>query len=137
MTKSRAGGQAGDGGRLSPPHVLTLTGELDVHDLRGFSATMAALDPTANVVLDVSMVQFVDTTILAALLHQMRTQRNAGGNLVLAGPCPAVLRLLQLTELDSLIPIAVTVDEGFELLAEQHAVTGRAWRPYRSDRSTG
>jgi anti-sigma B factor antagonist len=60
---------------------------------------------TANLVVDLTRVNFIDSSGLAALVHAMRSCREWGGNLCLASPQRPVRMILELTRLDKAIDI--------------------------------
>ncbi|MCD0480900.1 STAS domain-containing protein [Streptacidiphilus sp. ASG 303] len=57
-------------------------------------------------VLEMSGVRFVDSYGLAALLRVRHTLVNAGGGLVLAAPAPSVTRMLEITRMQHVFPVA-------------------------------
>lgn len=64
---------------------------------------------SSRLVVDLSGVEFVDSSGLAALLAVIKTSRRRGGDLVLASPRPRVLALIELTRLDDVVAILPTV----------------------------
>ncbi|MCW2614810.1 MAG: anti-sigma-factor antagonist [Frankiales bacterium] len=84
-----------------PLAQLAVEGDLDARALPRFCASLQELlaGHPARLVLDLSQCAFVDAAALAALLEAHRTTARYGGELVLAGCTPRVLRLLCLTGL--------------------------------------
>jgi anti-anti-sigma factor len=68
---------------------------------------LAVINPpdVIDVLLDVSDVDFMDSTGLGIVLGLLRRLREGGGSLKIAGAHGAVRRLLELTELDKVIPM--------------------------------
>jgi anti-sigma B factor antagonist len=64
----------------------------------------------AKVALDLSSVNFMDSSGLSALVALMKRCR-PGGGLVLFGVRPAVLELLALTRLNSVFPLCASATE--------------------------
>jgi anti-sigma B factor antagonist len=59
----------------------------------------------AQVVVDMAGVDFCDSTGMNVLLAALRRARERGGDLVLAGPRPAVRKILQVTGLESVFTV--------------------------------
>lgn len=69
-----------------------------------------------RVILDLSNVQFIDSTglgVLVSMLKQMGTK----GRIVIVGASPAVQRLLQITRLDSLFVQCDSMSAAHDALA--------------------
>lgn len=93
--------------------VVDLAGELDLAvagDLRALLEGVAADGPQL-VVIDVTEVSFIDSTVLREILRAHHAVTGAGGRMVIAGPQPAVERLLQLTGTTEVFAITTTRDE--------------------------
>jgi anti-anti-sigma factor len=102
--------------------VVTLCGELDVAGAAEAEAAIAALVVRGQyLVIDMSVLDFIDCSALGALLRAQALAR-PGGGVVLAGPRPPVQRLLALTGNDEVFWVQVSVDA---------AVTGIASRRRR------
>lgn len=84
-----------------PLAQLAVAGELDARSLPRFSASLQQVlaGHPDRLVLDLSDCSFVDAAALSVLLEAHRTTARYGGELVLAGCTPRVLRLLSLTGL--------------------------------------
>jgi anti-sigma B factor antagonist len=84
--------------------VVTVAGEIHVSTARAFSeplnATIAA--GRTRLVLDMTDVGFIDSTGLSVLLNTLRRiTRAGGGRMALVCTNPTVLRLFEITHLDS------------------------------------
>lgn len=71
---------------------------------------MASLDAEIGagnhrVVLDMSQLQYMNSTGLNILINVLTRTRNAGGDAILAGPTPGVRQLFTVTKLDSVFII--------------------------------
>jgi anti-sigma B factor antagonist len=88
---------------------VTAAGEIDLYTApRLHSELSAVIDsaaPAARVVVDMSGVEFCDSTGMNVLLSCLRQVRERGGELELAAPRPAVMKILQVTGLDSVFTI--------------------------------
>ena len=63
-----------------------------------------------HVVVDVSGLEFIDSTGLGLLLGALRRLREAGGSLKIAGAQGGVLRVLEITDLDKVFPLYPDLD---------------------------
>ena len=82
--------------------VIALRGELDVCTAAGdLSALTAPAAAGAWIVVDLAELAFMDCYSLGAIMAVRAQARRAGGDLVLAGPQPMVLRLLALCDVVS------------------------------------
>jgi len=92
--------------------VIALRGEFDVctaaDGLSGLTALAAA---GAWIVVDLAELAFMDCYSLGKLMAVRAQARRAGGDLVLAGPQPIVLRLLVLCDVVSHRLVFTSVDE--------------------------
>lgn len=91
--------------------AVILRGEIDHHcavSVRmGVDDVLAASRP-ARVFLDLSGVDFMDSSGLGLIMGRFALVRRYGGKLAVADPSVAVLRMLQLAGMDKLIPIKYT-----------------------------
>ena len=101
--------------------VIALRGELDLctaaDGLRALTALAAA---TARIIVDLEELAFMDCYSLHELVAVRAQARRAGGDLVLAGPQPTVLRLLVLCD---------TVSHGLVFTSVDEAVRGAGRAP--------
>jgi anti-anti-sigma factor len=92
--------------------VVALRGELDASTAAdGLSALTAAAAAGARVVVDMAELVFMDCCSLSKLMAVRAQVRRAGGDLVLVGPQPIVLRLLVLCDAVSHGLVFASVDE--------------------------
>jgi anti-sigma B factor antagonist len=84
-------------------------GEIDLYTAPRLHSELAAVianaAPESRVVVDMSGVEFCDSTGMNVLLSCLRQIRDRGGELELAAPRPAVMKILQVTGLDSVFTI--------------------------------
>lgn len=97
----------GDG----PRRVVRLRGECDIASA---PALQEALQPlrgpdVTDVVVDTSDLDFLDSTGLGVLIGALKRLRETGGELRIAGASGAVLRVLEVTGLDKVIPLTDVV----------------------------
>jgi anti-sigma B factor antagonist len=92
--------------------ILALRGELDVCTVTSVVPALVALAETgARIVVDLADLAFMDCRSLRELASARAQARRAGGDLLLAGPQPIVLRLLFLTDMINHWPGFASVDE--------------------------
>ena len=92
--------------------VVTAAGEIDLYTAPKLQADLAGIidaTPAARVVIDMSGVEFCDSTGMNVLLSALRQVRERGGELELAAPRPAVMKILQVTGLDTVFTISPAV----------------------------
>jgi anti-sigma B factor antagonist len=88
--------------------VLSLAGEIDLYTAprlqSELTATLSGAEP-AQIVVDMSAVEFCDSTGMNVLLAAHRLARERGGDLALAAPRPAVRKILEVTGLRSVFTV--------------------------------
>ena len=88
--------------------VMSLGGEIDLYTaprLHGELFTLLSGDGPVQVVVDMSEVDFCDSTGMNVLLAAHRRAREQGGDLELAAPRPADRKILQETGLESVCTV--------------------------------
>lgn len=94
------------------PHVvrptIVLTGDVDVESGPKLRAAIdrAMVDRATSLDFDFSNVEFMDSTGLRLLAYANELTAGQGGSVRLLGASPTVVRLLEVTQLDSVIQIA-------------------------------
>jgi anti-sigma B factor antagonist len=92
--------------------VVVLTGELDVAvAVRVVAELSVVAARERDIIVDLTGLEFIDSSGLAALVRVRRQARHAGGDLLLAAPQRQVLRLLSLTRLIDVFSVHASVDE--------------------------
>src|ERR1700749_673968 len=69
-----------------------------------------------NIILDLSMVKFADSSGLSSLLVGHRLCKNAAGSFILSGLNDAVSRLIAISQLESVLTIVPTSEEAIDLI---------------------
>ncbi len=90
-------------------HVYTLNGDLEIYTADAIENALSTA-PRGTLIIDVSAVEFIDSTGLAVLVNALKRVRDSGGNLCLCGVTPAVRTILHLTRLDRLFQIYANVE---------------------------
>jgi anti-anti-sigma factor len=93
--------------------VVRLCGELDLHSVPVMRKALLELEADApdRLVVDLSGVDFIDSTSLGVLVEAKRQADSRGRILVLAGPGSHVRRALSVSGLDRHLSIAGSVEE--------------------------
>jgi anti-sigma B factor antagonist len=91
----------------SGTHVINVSGEIHVQTAPRFAQRLSeAIDKgNTTIVLDLSAVEFIDSTGLSVLLSGLRQVVAAQGRMALVCANPTVLRLFQITSLDETFDI--------------------------------
>ncbi len=92
--------------------ILSLVGELDHHSAR---ATMKAIEQAMEqslprqCILDLSGLTFMDSSGIALILKAHKLSRAQGGQVSVENPPKQVLRVLETSGIDRIVPIAQTI----------------------------
>lgn len=73
-------------------------------------------DGQRNIILDLSMVKFADSSGLSSLLVGHRICKNAEGVFILTGLSDSVARLISISQLESVLSIVTTTEEAIDLV---------------------
>ena len=93
--------------------IVTICGEIDLYTaprLHSELASLLAEGAPARMTIDMSGVEFCDSTGMNVLLSCLRRVRERGGDLEIAAPKPAVRKILQVTGLDSVFTLVESAD---------------------------
>ncbi|WP_017319395.1 STAS domain-containing protein [Mastigocladopsis repens] len=100
-------------------------GRIDLQGGMALNERMAAVVPQRNQlwVIDLTKVDFMDSSGLVSLVKGLRSARQSGCRLVLCNVQAAVRLILELTQLDSVFEIFNTYDDIFTVVQERSLVT--------------
>ena len=106
-------------------HLIAVRGEVHVSTAPEFSERLneAIAGGKTGVVIDMTGVDFIDSTGLSVLLNALRRVTRQQGTLALAVNNPTVLRLFEITRLDST----------FDILPDRDAAVARVRRAQGAD----
>jgi anti-sigma B factor antagonist len=98
--------------------VVAVRGEIHVSTAPAFSdaLTTAVAEGRRFLVLDLTDVEFIDSTGLSVLLNALRRVTRAGGRIALVCTNPTVLRLFEITKLDSTFDIHAEIGPALKLV---------------------
>jgi anti-sigma B factor antagonist len=88
--------------------VMAVVGEIDLYTaprLHGELVTALSGGGPVQIVVDMSAVEFCDSTGMNVLLAAHRRAREQGGDLELASPRPAIRKILQVTGLETVFTV--------------------------------
>ena len=100
--------------------IVTLRGELDAHDavrLRElFAGAVDALSGARapRLVLDLSGLEFLDSTALGTMIGALRRVREAGGEMAVVLPETTARRIFEVTGLDAVLDVRSTLETALE-----------------------
>lgn len=69
-----------------------------------------------NIILDLGQVEFVDSSGLSAILTGSRICKDSGGTFVISSPSEPVMKLLKISQLDTVLNIIPTVSESVDFV---------------------
>jgi anti-sigma B factor antagonist len=96
--------------------VLSVQGSIDVHTVPDLQRELAAIveDGTTRVVVDLTAVDFLDSSALGALVGANKDILARNGTLRVVCAEPRLVRIFTITRLDEVLTIVETVDEAVE-----------------------
>ena len=93
--------------------IMSLVGEVDVYTSPGLKRDLVeAIDKgCVHAIVDLSKVEFMDSSGLGALVSGLRRIKERSGSIKLAGPREQILKVFRVTGLDKVFPIFETVED--------------------------
>ena len=76
-------------------------------------------DGVRNIIIDLSGTRYCDSSGLSAILVANRLCKNSGGSLVITGLQDGVLKLITISQLDSILNIAENLDESVSMISSE------------------
>lgn len=103
--------------------IIALEGEVDVYTAPQLKQQMISLleGGAREVVVDLSRVDYLDSTALGVLIGGLKRLRELDGNLALVCPSPRIRRVFEITGLDKIFDIYETEDEAQTAAREETA----------------
>ncbi len=95
-----------------PSHVVSLSGEIDVYSAPKLrQALLELVDKGANhIVVDMSKVDFLDSTGLGVLVGGLKRVKANDGTLSIVAPQEKTLKIFEITGLTAVFPIHDSLD---------------------------
>jgi anti-sigma B factor antagonist len=99
--------------------VITIRGDLDIVTSPQLDECLSAAESShIRIILDLTQVDFLDTSALAVIVGHWKKAEAAGGTLALAGARYRYTKTLWITGLADKLTLYETVDEGVRAQAE-------------------
>ncbi|MBV9469467.1 MAG: STAS domain-containing protein [Abitibacteriaceae bacterium] len=93
--------------------IIAVAGEVELHSAAQLRAELlqACDKERPCIVIDLSGVNFMDSSGIGVIVGALKRARERGGTLSLVGPQPRVRRIFEITGLLSALPFFETVDD--------------------------
>lgn len=104
--------------KLPGTAILRLAGPLTLATLFQLEDILRQI-PDADIILDVFESPYIDSAGLGAILAHWSHTRNRGGNFALTGVSKRIQMLLELTRVNTVLPVYRTPDEAEQVFAAQ------------------
>ncbi|MGH9282370.1 MAG: STAS domain-containing protein, partial [Acidimicrobiales bacterium] len=93
--------------------ILAVSGEVDLATAPRLREALASVvaDGHLNVVVDLSEIEFLDSTGLGALVTGLKRVRARGGDMKVVCTSPRVCKVFEITSIDKVVPVCASVDE--------------------------
>ena len=103
--------------------IQVLEEKLDTHIAPTLKSELVLVSGNGekNIILDLSKCRYCDSSGLSAILVANRLCKNANGIFVLTGLNDAVERLITISQLDTVLNIAGSMDDASKLIAESES----------------
>jgi len=98
-------------GEMAGPGILCLRGPLTFENLQPFQNAIRREERFQTVILDITEVPYVDSSGLGALVSAYVSRQKAGQRVALSGVNERVLRLFEITKVESLFLMFPTSDD--------------------------
>lgn len=104
--------------------ILDIKGSVDSYTVRALSQQLeiAMTSKSANLLVNLTNVEFMDSSGLATLVQTMNRCRERGGNLYLCNPQQSVRMILELTRLDKALEIFPTQEDAIASFHQQNSL---------------
>ena len=105
----------------SEPPIIELEGEVDVYTAPQLKQQMISLleSGAKELVVDLTKVDYLDSTALGVLIGGLKRMRERDGNMVLVCPSPRIRRVFEITGLDKIFDIFNVQQEATESMGKE------------------
>ena len=99
--------------------ILDVVGEIDIYTTPQFkeALTAAIQEGTPGIIVNMAQVNYMDSSGFGSLLSATKKLRPVNGNLHLVACNDAIMRMLQITRLNTIFGVYHTEDEALESIA--------------------
>lgn len=103
--------------------LIELEGEVDVYTAPQLKQQMINLleSGAKEMIVDLSKVDYLDSTALGVLIGGLKRMREMDGNMVLVCPSPRIRRMFEITGLDKIFDIYNSVEDAQEAMGKESA----------------
>lgn len=103
--------------------LIELEGEVDVYTAPQLKQQMINLleSGAKEMVVDLTKVDYLDSTALGVLIGGLKRMREMDGNMVLVCPNPRIRRVFEITGLDKIFDIYNSVEDAQEAMGKENA----------------
>jgi anti-sigma B factor antagonist len=98
-------------GKTPDNRVFCLSGPLTLRNLFEFQTELRALDPTPLTVIDLTGVPYMDSAGMGLVMNHYVRCQTRGTRFVVSGANSRVMDLFKVTKVDTILPLASTVEE--------------------------
>lgn len=91
--------------------VVHVEGELDMATAPRLEEALVETGFGQRVVIDLTQCTFVDSSALRLLVAAIRDSEAAGGRLEIVAPDPGILKVLEISGVDTMLPVHPTLDD--------------------------
>ncbi|NLN75690.1 MAG: STAS domain-containing protein [Armatimonadetes bacterium] len=101
--------------------TVELQGEVDVYTAPKLKQQMIKLleSNTRELIIDLTKVDYLDSTALGVLIGGLRRIRERDGNMVLVCPNTRILRVFEITGLDKIFEIFTSLEDASESMGKE------------------
>ncbi len=96
--------------------LLEIAGRFDAHTVDKAKSAWLTNEAASHIIVDLSRTTFIDSMGLATLVSGLKLAKQRGGTLILARPADVVQVILELTTMNQVFQIALSVDEALGLI---------------------
>jgi len=105
----------------SKPPIIEFEVEVDVYTAPQLKQQMISLleSGARELVVDLTKVDYLDSTALGVLIGGLKRMRERDGNMVLVCPSPRIRRVFEITGLDKIFDIFNTAQDATESMGKE------------------
>ena len=97
-------------GAVAGTRIIRLQGPLTLRNIFTFQGEVRGAALTSRVILDLSGVPYMDSAGMGSIINYYVHCENNKTRLIAAGVSPRVMELFKMTKVDSVIPLAFSVE---------------------------
>ncbi|MDA0304977.1 MAG: STAS domain-containing protein [Proteobacteria bacterium] len=95
--------------------IVSLKGDVDLQNSpEARTILLACVERSLPVLVDLSAINYIDSSGVASLVESLQTARKKGTTLILVAVSDGAMRVLQLARLDKVFTICDTIDDALK-----------------------